>query len=56
MEIEAVDEGVVEQLLFKEGDQAIAVNSPIAILSNSNIKKDLKNKNGNVTYKIKIRI
>ncbi len=32
MEIEAVDEGVVEKLLFKEGDQSIAVNAPIAIL------------------------
>tara|TARA_B110000495_G_scaffold168061_1_gene154817 strand:+ start:98 stop:1465 length:1368 start_codon:yes stop_codon:yes gene_type:complete len=33
MEIEAVDEGVVEKLLFKEGDQSIAVNAPIAILA-----------------------
>ena len=32
MEIEAVDEGVVEKLLFEEGDQSIAVNAPIAIL------------------------
>ncbi|SVD37724.1 uncharacterized protein METZ01_LOCUS390578, partial [marine metagenome] len=33
MEVEAVDEGVIEKLLFNEGEQSIAVNSPIAILS-----------------------
>lgn len=33
MEIEAVDEGVVEKLLFKEGELSIPVNAPIAILS-----------------------
>ena len=32
MEVEAVDEGVVKELLFKEGHDPIAVNSPIAIL------------------------
>ena len=32
MEVEAVDEGVVKELLFKEGHDSIAVNSPIAIL------------------------
>ena len=44
MEVEAVDEGVVEQLLFKEGSESIAVNSPMAILSskdsNKNANKD----------------
>ena len=32
MEVESVDEGVVKELLFKEGDDSIAVNTPIAIL------------------------
>lgn len=36
MEVEAVDEGVIEKLLFNEGEQSIAVNSPIAILSEVN--------------------
>ena len=30
MEVEAVDEGVVKKLLFKEGEESIAVNTPIA--------------------------
>ena len=38
MEVEAVDEGVVEKLLVKEGQEFIKVNSPIAILSDINIK------------------
>ena len=33
MEVETVDEGVIEKLLFKEGEQSIPVNSTIAILS-----------------------
>ena len=32
MEVEAVDEGFVEKLLFKEGDVNIPVNKPIAII------------------------
>jgi len=53
MEVEAVDEGVVEKLLFNEGDQSIAVNIPIAIINDgidettketSDIKNEL-NKN-----------
>jgi len=47
MELEAVDEGVVKELLFKEGNDFIAVNKPIAILSNeedgSTSKNDTKN-------------
>ena len=35
MEVEAVDEGFVTDLLFKEGDQSIKVNTVIAILSNN---------------------
>ena len=41
MEIEAVDEGNVEKLLFSEGAKNILVNSPIAILTNE-IKEDDK--------------
>ena len=45
MEVEAVDEGIIEKLLFNEGEQSIAVNSPIAILS------DVKNEiNENKTH------
>ncbi len=45
MEVEAVDEGVVLELLYKEGEANIPVNKVIAILSNSdqktkNISKD----------------
>ena len=46
MEVEAVDEGVVKELLFKEGDDSIAVNTPIAILDSgdneSTDKGDIK--------------
>ncbi|SVA60381.1 uncharacterized protein METZ01_LOCUS113235, partial [marine metagenome] len=46
MEVEAVDEGVVKELLFKEGHDSIAVNSPIAILDSgdneSTDKGDIK--------------
>jgi len=33
MEVEAVDEGFVEKLLYKEGDNNIPVNKPIALIS-----------------------
>ena len=33
MEIEAVDYGIIQKLLYKQGEQSIPVNSPIAILS-----------------------
>ncbi|MEZ5855510.1 MAG: pyruvate dehydrogenase complex E1 component subunit beta [Hyphomicrobiaceae bacterium] len=32
MEVEAVDEGVVEQLLVEEGTEKVAVNTPIAVV------------------------
>ena len=41
MEVESVDEGNVEKLLFSEGAKNILVNSPIAILTNE-IKEDDK--------------
>ena len=39
MEVEAVDEGFVEKLLFKEGDVNIPVNKPIAIISDQQSSK-----------------
>jgi pyruvate dehydrogenase E1 component beta subunit len=44
MEVETVDEGVVEKLLFKEGAQSIPVNSTIAILSSDKNHRE-ENKN-----------
>ena len=38
MEVEAVDEGIVLNLLFKEGDINIPVNTAIAIIGNANEK------------------
>ena len=32
MEVEAVDEGIVKQLLIKEGQESVKINTPIAIL------------------------
>ena len=41
MEIEAVDEGTITNILVKEGTEGVAVNSPIAILNGSeNSEKD----------------
>jgi len=40
MEVETVDEGIIEKLLFKEGDQSIPVNSTIAILSSDKNHKE----------------
>jgi len=40
MEVETVDEGVIEKLLYKEGEQSIPVNSTIAILSGDNNEKE----------------
>jgi len=47
MEVETVDEGVVESLLYEEGDQSIPVNSPIAILNDGSEKKEEINFNEN---------
>ena len=33
MEVETVDEGFIEKLLYKEGDNNIPVNKPIALIS-----------------------
>ena len=42
MEVEAVDEGVVLDLLFKEGEANIPVNKAIAIIGDPNEKIELK--------------
>ena len=43
MEIEAVDEGVLEKVLFDDGTEGISVNSLIAVLRNKNDSdKDVK--------------
>ena len=45
MEVEAVDEGIVESLMYDEGDQSIPVNSLIAILNDGSEKKEKINSN-----------
>ena len=42
MEVEAVEEGFVEKLLFKEGDVNIPVNKPIALISGEQKTKSKK--------------
>lgn len=44
MEVEAVDEGFVEKLLFKEGEVNIPINEPIALISEQNDSKPKKSK------------
>ena len=55
MEVEAVDEGFVEKLFFKEGDVNIPVNKPIALISGDKKLKSKKinEKTGTVDKKIK---
>ena len=55
MEVEAVDEGIISELLFKEGAQSIAVNSPIAIISTDNYKSEENNSKKNETNHKKIK-
>jgi pyruvate/2-oxoglutarate dehydrogenase complex dihydrolipoamide acyltransferase (E2) component len=54
MEVEAVDEGFVEKLLFKEGDVNIPVNKTIALISDQQSlqSKDTKQKQESVEKKI----
>ena len=47
MEVEAVDEGVVLDLLYKEGDANIPVNKVIAVLGNKDEKIEAKENNLN---------
>ena len=39
MEVEAVDEGFIEKLLYEEGDSNIPVNKPIALISDQQASK-----------------
>ena len=39
MEVEAVDEGFIKKLLYKEGDYNIPVNKPIALISDQNVER-----------------
>jgi len=43
MEVEAVDEGFIKKLLYKEGDNNIPVNKPIALISDQNVEKIKEN-------------
>jgi len=47
MEVEAVDEGVVLDLLYNEGDSNIPVNKVIAVLGNKDEKIEAKENNSN---------
>ena len=53
MEVEAVDEGFVEKLLFKEGDVNIPVNKPIAIISDQQSSKSKNTKQKEVSVEEK---
>ena len=53
MEVEAVDEGFVEKLLFKEGDVNIPVNKPIAIISDQQSSKSKGTKQSEVSVEDK---
>ena len=55
MEVEAVDEGFIEKLLYKEGEINIPVNKPIALLSGEQTSKTEKQekKNTNIYNKYK---
>ena len=50
MEVEAVDEGVVKALLFKEGTKSIKVNTPIAIIEDEIIYDEKKNLVGSKNF------
>ena len=49
MEVEAVDEGTVEKLLYKEGDNNIPVNKPIALISGEQVNQSDTSENKKVT-------
>ena len=52
MEIETVEGGIVKELLFKEGSEAVKINTPIAIIE----EKSLEEKNNNLNKKKDIEI
>ena len=57
MELEAVDEGTIEKLLFEEGSNSIPVNTPIALINNKILNSDIKKfENSEKTKKINNKI
>ena len=52
MELETLDEGIVKELLYKEGAQSIKVNTPIAIIDDGSIKMKHKKLKKNFIKKI----
>ena len=51
MEVEAVDEGIILDLLYKEGDVNIPVNNVIAVLGNNEEKINSKENSTNTKSK-----
>ena len=51
MEVEAVDEGTITNILVKEGAEGVAVNSPIAILDGDESDEKDKIENNNKDHK-----
>ncbi len=49
MEVEAVDEGTVEKLLYKEGDNNIPVNKPIALIIGEQVNQSDTAKSKKIT-------
>ena len=54
MELEAVDEGIITDILIDEGTQGVSVNSPIAILNGS--KNDEKDNFEKVQKRMNLRL
>ena len=52
MEVETVDEGIVKELLFKEGTKSIKVNTPIAIIEDSFIENEIKKDDKKINKKV----
>tara|TARA_Y100001960_G_C14716195_1_gene849740 strand:+ start:322 stop:1665 length:1344 start_codon:yes stop_codon:yes gene_type:complete len=53
MELEAVDEGIVDKILFKGGEELIPINTPIVIIDNSKENNISQNKNNSKKESIK---
>ena len=55
MELESVDEGIITNILIKEGTESILVNTPIAILNGDINDKVLNSENTNTKKKSQIK-
>ena len=51
MEVEAVDEGIVKKLLFKEGTESIKVNTPIVIIEDDSLPDKIHGYRKKITSK-----